>query len=56
MEKCRIRLWTALVVLAAGLPLGSAVDDRKANPVVQFYCARARAVCAEHNPGEQALS
>lgn len=56
MEKYRIRLWTALVVLAVGLPLKSAVDDRKADPVVQFYCAQARSVCAEHKPDEQALT
>ncbi len=56
MEKCRIKLWAALVVLAVGLPLRSTADSRKADPVVQFYCARARAVCAEHKPDEQALS
>lgn len=56
MKECRIRLWLALVLLVTGLPLRSAVDDQKADPIVQFYCAQARSVCAEHSPEEQALT
>jgi hypothetical protein len=56
MKKCQIRLWTALFVLVAGLPLRSAVDDQQADPIVQFYCTQARSVCAEHRPDEQALT
>ncbi len=55
-EKSRIRLWATLLVLVAGLPLRSAVDDQKADPVVQFYCAKARSVCDELRPDEQAFS
>jgi len=56
MEKCRIGLWTVLLILAVVLPLRSVVDDRQADPIVQFYCAQARSVCAEHRPDEQALT
>ena len=56
MKESRIRLWMALFVLVAGLPLRSAVDDQQTDPIVQFYCAQARSVCAEHRPDEQALA
>jgi hypothetical protein len=56
MEKYQIARWSIFLILALGLNIKPKANDEKPNPVVQFYCAQARSVCAEHKPDEQALT
>lgn len=56
IEKCRITLSLTLVVLGASLTLLAADESREVDPILQFYCDKARTTCADRSPVEHAVS
>ncbi len=56
IEKYRIALTLMLTILGIGLTLGLAGDRGEGSPILRFYCDKARTVCAQRSPVDQAVS